>query len=453
MRVTTPNYKPSRYNYFLEKDGKILGYNFLYRTIISLPREGAGFAELLTCSEEMDQPSVQDRVRALPDGWLGSLAETGFLVEESLDELSILRFKYHRNLFDSKLLSLVLLPTLWCNVNCPYCFELKRPVFMKPDVQDAIVRWLEERFRDKRQVHVAWFGGEPLLAKETIFELTDRLQRFCADIGATYGSSLTTNGVLLDSEFQKRLGDLKIQNVQVTFDGDREDHDKLRSKRNGQGTFDQIFSNVVAFSEAGAPTRLSIRVNVADANYARIEQLLQRFPSSVREETTIFFRWIWANEATGYREFARDKQGAEPFRGLAELYAMAQRLGWRTRNPHNDLTDGYCEVDYFDHYSIAPDGNVFLCTHTFDPKEALGSLLAPESLSSKDALSERATWYAASPWSDDACVSCKLLPICWGGCRKSRVAGGRPCIEEKKSLDLYVLSTVAEQLAAARVPS
>jgi uncharacterized protein len=435
--------KPSRYNYFVERDGVILGYNFLYRTIIQFPKEASDLVDLMseTSSADGAHPAHQ-----WPDAWRRPLTETGFLIDRNIDELGLLRVKYYRSLYDNTLLSLVILPTLWCNLTCPYCFELKRAVFMKPAVQDALMRWVERRFPHKRQVHIAWFGGEPLLAKNVIADLTARLKDFCGAIGANYSATLTTNGFYFDKEFQASLEELRIQNVQITFDGDKTQHDQLRTQRNGSGSFERIFSNVVDFCQSDSPARLSIRVNVGDSNYAGIPALLERFPMSVRKRTTIFFRWIWANEASGFQEFAQESQGQAPFQGLAHLYALARKLGWQTRNPHNDLTDGYCEVDYLDHYSIAPDGNVFLCTHTFSPKEALGSLLDENQLQTKSALTEYASWYAASPWNDEKCLACKILPVCRGGCRKSRVAGHRPCIEESTSLDVYALDTIDEQL-------
>lgn len=451
--VSHPKLKTSRFNHFVKKENKVIGYNFLYRTIIQMPLEVYSLIEpLFNNSTAISDLSISHQ-KKLTDEWLQSLTDTGFLIEQDIDELNILRFRYYRSLFDSKALSLIILPTLWCNLNCPYCFEFKKPIFMKDEVQDAIMNWLNQRFRDKRQIHVAWFGGEPLLAKKTIFKLTDRLQDFCRRIGANYSASLTTNGYYFDEDFQNSLKDLQIKNVQVTFDGDQKDHDLLRTRRNGKGSFEKIFTNVVSFCKSNSPTRLSIRVNVGDANYSGIPNLLERFPPPVREKATLFFRWIWANEASGFREFAKEKQGSESFQGLAKLYAIARQLGWQTRNPHNDLRDGYCEVDYLDHYDISPEGNVFLCTHTYDADEALGSLMIDDDLRRKEALNKQAAWYGASPWDDPECLSCKLLPVCLGGCRKSRVAGNRPCIEEKGSLDAYTIDTVASQLVFSKFHS
>jgi uncharacterized protein len=447
----TNRLKPSNYNYFVHvTDDIVLGYNFIYRSIIRVPHES--FSELNSLlnhniaagvnldGTELDKLSLES---------VESLRTTGFLIDEEINELDVLKHRYYRNLFDSQSLSLVVLPTLWCNLNCPYCFEYKKPLYMSLSTQDNLLEWVKKHFSGKREVHVAWFGGEPLLAKDTIINLTSRFQQFCKEIGAKYTASVTTNGFFLDRSFQERLPLLDIKHVQVTFDGDKPEHDSLRIQRNGQGSFDQIFANVLSFCDSKRDAKLTIRVNCGDNSYAGIPHLLEKFPKTVLENTTIFFRWIWANKACDYKEFSIKERGHKPFLGLAKLYEIAGNLGWKTRNPHNDITDCYCEVDYLDHFDIGPEGNVFLCTHTFAENEALGSLTDNSLLPTPKAVQKYTKWYGANPWSDPACISCKLLPVCWGGCRQSRVSGNRACIEEKSSIDQYVMDTIKTQLASS----
>ncbi len=61
-------------------------------------------------------------------------------------------------------------------------------------------------------------------------------------------------------------------------------------KRNGQGSFDRIIDNVIAFAEEKPECQLTLRVNCTDENYDRIPKLLERLPNKVRMATPIFFR-------------------------------------------------------------------------------------------------------------------------------------------------------------------
>ena len=138
----------------------------------------------------------------------------------------------------------------------------------------------------------------------------------------------------------------------------------------------------------------------------------------------------------------------EPFKGLASLYLEMAEIGWRTRNPHNNLYGGYCEVDFLDHFSLDPNGNVYLCTHTFDKTEAIGSILPGKDFIQPSSLGKYVRWYTVNPFEDSTCTACNLLPLCLGGCRLSRFTGHRECIEEKDCYDLFIKNLIKEQLFA-----
>lgn len=441
-------YKASFYNYFVKYDDGYIGFNFLYRSIIRIPEEA--FPEINKFIASLSPINTVETstsgVVHLPSQWIEALKESHNIINTDFDELNFIKFHYFRSLYSSNTLSLIILPTLWCNLDCPYCFEYKKPIFMCKQIEDALIKWIEANFRYKRYVHINWFGGEPLLRKNIIFRLTKRIQEFCKDIGATYNSSITTNGFYLDENFQSEISSLGIRNIQVTLDGDKEEHDKLRKQRNGKGSFDRIFENIVSFCNNVKDCKLVLRINCGDSNYESIEKLIERFPPSVKSHVTIFFRWLWANEASDYKDFSRLQRGIEPFKGLAKLYEGISDLGWKTINPHNYLRGGYCEVDHRDHYIIDPEGKIYLCTHTFDGLDSIGSVFGGKDFIKPDAVSKYVSWYSVNPFEDNECIKCKILPICKGGCRKSRFEGLRGCIEEKVTKDLFVKNLVNEQL-------
>ncbi len=244
--------KASSYNYFIRyNDDNFFGYNFLYKTILRIPADASPYVNQFLHGLSPKSEHIEDNSRPprLPSQWLEALRQVNFVIDKNIDELSLIKFCYFRNLYASESLSLIVLPTLWCNLACPYCFEFKKPISMKAEVENALMDWLKSNFKGKRDIHIAWFGGEPLLAKRVIFSLTKQLQEFCNSIDARYAASLTTNGYFLNKEFQDSLPTLSIKQVQVTLDGDKPDHDALKRKRNGGGSFDRVFQNVVTFCE------------------------------------------------------------------------------------------------------------------------------------------------------------------------------------------------------------
>lgn len=148
--------KPSQFNTFLGSEDTGVGYNILYRSIVRLPR--VAFDYLCNPSDDINVNASH----AFPQQWTDALSSSRFLIDCSTGEVDLIRLRYNESLHSAGFLSLTLLPTIWCNLDCPYCFEFKKPLFMSEEVERGIVEWVRREFSHKRKIHIAWFGGEPL---------------------------------------------------------------------------------------------------------------------------------------------------------------------------------------------------------------------------------------------------------------------------------------------------
>jgi uncharacterized protein len=432
-------YVPSYYNSFFDKAGKYHGYNFLYRSIIEIAPTAYDQVR-----HALSDPSGQ-LVSELPPDCRAVLVDADFLIPSSRSELAIITRRYYHQLFGINAVNLTILPTLSCNLTCPYCFVRKKPGTMTPKVADAVAEWVKRAFRPKRRLHVTWSGGEPLLAKRVIKRLTESLADVCREWRAGYTAALMTNGYYLDQGVIDNIEDWGLRGVQVTLDGDREHHDALRRQRRGGGSFDRIAENIERLCRASHQCYVTLRVNCTDANYASVFELLKRFGPSVRRRARLFFRWVWPNEVSGCLDLAADGRTRDSYRRLDALYQAANDSGWLTCNPTIPSGDGYCEVDSPNYFSIDPFGNLYLCTHTFDA-EAVGSVFQAGNGLNDNQVDSYDSWYAANPFGDLECRACRLLPVCWGGCRKARVLGGRACIEEREAVELFAEAIVSGHL-------
>jgi uncharacterized protein len=88
-----------------------------------------------------------------------------------------------------------------------------------------------------------------------------------------------------------------------------------------------------------------------------------------------------------------------------------------------------------EHYSIDPLGNLYLCSHSYSPQEAIGHVA--QAMSPKS-VSDYCKWMTTTPFDDEVCVDCRVLPLCRGSCRQARFNGKRRCIEERFATELYV---------------
>src|SRR5262245_50079579 len=96
-------------------------------------------------------------------------------------------------------LHLILLPTEQCNFRCTYCYEDFSIGSMSSDTIQGIKRLIDSRLDGLRALSVSWFGGEPLLARAVIEDISEHIVRATADRpNLHYEGDVTTNGYLLD---------------------------------------------------------------------------------------------------------------------------------------------------------------------------------------------------------------------------------------------------------------
>lgn len=172
--------------------------------------------------------------------------------------------------FATEALELTILPTEQCNLRCTYCYEAFELGHMEAGVVTAIKQLITNRITELHKLSVDWFGGEPLLAMDVIEEISGLAQQL-ADLHPEleYKSSITTNGVLLTSEYAQRLSAVGVRHLHVSLDGPDGVHDQTRRLRGGRGTFRRIEQNLLAIRDSDTDTRVDLRVHVTPANSQR----------------------------------------------------------------------------------------------------------------------------------------------------------------------------------------
>ena len=191
-------------------------------------------------------------------------------------------------------IGLTICPTMGCNFDCPYCFEDHFPRKMSQEVQDDIIG-LATRMLDASMatnIHVTWFGGEPLLAPKIIESLSERLMALAEERGGEYSASIITNGYLLTQDIVDMLDRCKVSNAQVTIDGLGATHDATRYLRGGGPTFERITGNL---RNLKIPFNVNIRHNVHEGNRAEKDDL-KAFIEQLSEESGNELRYYPAPE-------------------------------------------------------------------------------------------------------------------------------------------------------------
>ena len=136
-----------------------------------------------------------------------------------------------------------------CNLKCTYCYANEgtynnaEKLIISDDVLERIDQIIWE-LSSEGVGSIHYFGGEPLLAADKIFN-------FCKRIVAEYKNksaqlpkfSITTNGTLLSADIVKKMKEYDFA-VCVSLDGPKEIHDALRISKDGRGSFDQVMEGI-----------------------------------------------------------------------------------------------------------------------------------------------------------------------------------------------------------------
>ena len=399
--------KSSPYNLFLKTlvGPDYLGYNTLTNALIEFSPQD--YEKVLGMLSSVNPPASGNGSEHL---WK-MLVDGGFMVDGDFDFKAELRARYFRS-HNSKSLSLTIAPTLQCNFRCSYCFEENRNESMPAVVQSKLLELVREKLPEDGGLHVTWFGGEPLLALETIEDLYRNLQAICAERNAKYnGNSIITNGYLLSPGVAERLKAMNINSVQITLDGPPEIHDRRRPLANGGGTFAAIMDNI---KKAKDQLNIVVRLNVDKSNPRAIYGLRELFDGEGLENVHIYPGHVQA-----YTEMCKDLESScissEEFLEFKWDYELHELAQGRYLQGYPSLLYGYCIAGNPNGYVIAPSGLIFKCWNEIsnDQTSACGDL-AGERSEIMDRNREK--WLQWDPFSDGECVRCLCAPLCMGGC-------------------------------------
>ena len=127
-------------------------------------------------------------------------------------------------------ISLVVKPTLECNISCRHCYhppEERVPGLMDDATLERVVRLASEEYET---VWFIWHGGEPLLAPLSFFKRAVELQdRYFGKDSHRCGNTVQTNGVTIDRRFMDFCRDRRI-NVGVSYEGELNDELRQMSR-------------------------------------------------------------------------------------------------------------------------------------------------------------------------------------------------------------------------------
>jgi len=131
-----------------------------------------------------------------------------------------------------------------CNLRCEYCFASKGDFgtgreLMNLETAKAAIDFLIKSSKDRHNLEVDFFGGEPLMNFDVVKETVEYARNQEKKYNKNFRFTITTNGLLLTDDKIDFINE-NMDNVVLSLDGRKEINDRLRVTASGVGSYDTI---------------------------------------------------------------------------------------------------------------------------------------------------------------------------------------------------------------------
>lgn len=315
-----------------------------------------------------------------------------------------------------------------CNLRCKYCFAETGDFgtgrkLMTPETGRKAIDFLIEHSAGRQNLELDFFGGEPLMAWETVTSTVDYARSVEKQHGKNFRFTITTNGMLLDDEKIEYIN-REMSNCVLSLDGRKEINDNIRITANNKGSYDLIvpkFKKLVEGRTNPGRTDYYVRGTFTKYNLDFVEDVLHiaslGFPQLSVEPVT----------APADADYAiTEKDLPVIFKGYDRLYdIMAESVEKTGKKPFNffhfmiDLQQGPCAVKRLrgcgcgnEYVAVTPDGDIYPCHQFVGIDEwKMGNI------SDGQVNGEIADYFAKTHiYSKQGCSECWARFYCSGGC-------------------------------------
>ncbi|MCP4365300.1 MAG: radical SAM protein [Planctomycetes bacterium] len=388
----------------------------MHGSLVRIPDEISSSVEELLNNGPLSQKNLPGYAHDLAS----MLIEGGYLVDECLDELTVLKRRFN-DTPTPRILSLTLVPSLNCNLRCTYCYQERDTRKMSERVCDEIVLEVERRLSTDgfEGLEVDWFGGEPLLALDIISTLSNRLIKLAEKHNVSYEAAMATNGTLLNDEAVRTLIQSRVTDVQITLDGPGSIHNLNRPFAGGRPSFGAVIDGIKLASEH---FQVRLRINVNRDSVSEAFELLD-----VLEDYGFFkpgirvIPYIAAiapiNSICGHT--STDALPPKDFFGHVlhfqrEVLRRLPECRPEEILEYPKILNRACGAQTETSLCVHPSGRVYKCGLEVHDSTLGGDLIWNQ----YQKHANFRCWVEYDPFARSECINCLFLPLCMGGCPK-----------------------------------
>lgn len=313
-----------------------------------------------------------------------------------------------------------------CNLKCTYCFasqgEYKgKAALMDLETGKKALDFLVAHSKQRRQLEVDFFGGEPLLNWDVVKSLVQYGRKLEQKHHKIFRFTITTNGMLLDDEKIDFINE-HMENVVLSLDGRKAVNDQMRPGHFGESSYDEIVPKFKRLIQRRKKGTYYIRGTFTRNNLDFTEDV-QHYYDLGFDITSL--EPVVADPKEAY---AIQKEDIPHI--LAEYDKLAERyISLKRKNPKfsfyhfvMNMNEGPCVARKIsgcgagnNYVSVTPTGDIYPCHQFVDnPDFKIGDL--SHGIQNKD-LVER--FRCVNIYTKETCQGCWARFYCSGGCMAS----------------------------------
>ena len=311
-----------------------------------------------------------------------------------------------------------------CNLRCKYCFASTGDFgqgrkIMPPEIAKKAIDFVIARSGVRHNIEVDFFGGEPLMAWDTVTQTVDYARSLEEKYNKKFRFTITTNGLLLDEDKRKYINE-NMDNCVLSLDGRREVNDEFRKTVAGTGSYDTIVPKFKALVDERDPNLdYYARGTFTSHNLDFAEDVLSIADAGFDR---LSVEPVTADPGCGYDLTEDDLPKIEAeYDRLTDIMLERKKEGKPFTFFHFmvDLDQGPCGVKRlrgcgagYEYVAVTPDGDIYPC-HQFVGKDEFkqGSVL--DQSFNMDIAQKFASM---NIYSRPKCQKCWAKFYCSGGC-------------------------------------
>jgi uncharacterized protein len=244
--------------------------------------------------------------------------------------------------------------------------------------------------------------------------------KFQKDWNKKFDSNIITTAYYITPSVIETLKAVKISSMQITLDGNKETHNKIKQTEGCSDAFSKVIQNIDLLTKTAPEIHITIRVNLTKENaneYIELHNFLAKRYTG--KNIGVAPGFVNDRGSSGDKDSAIFFNRKECSEFILNLFNNCGIHSPAIRYPSRFFEE--CAIRNITSMGIDPEGYVYKCWETIGNKKYAIGKLNDGIITDINSVMLNRQRYGADTLDDKICSQCSYLPICNGGCPIQRI--------------------------------